>query len=182
MHFWKRENDDGHWTRLRIPDEGLALCRSGEGSVTLGAQRGGGLAALMVPFSENGVARVALLRSPLSEDMWLNGSRPVGDLHVLQDRDEIALHGDALYFGMAEEAEITLFPAIDARTICPRCTRILQAGDRSVACPACRTWHHEGALVRSPGEERSCWSYDDKCGACQRVRESLCWSPEDEDD
>ncbi len=181
MHLWKQQDDDGHWTRLPIPEEGLALCRSDEGSLALGAQDRGRLAALLVPFVENGVARVALLRSPLSEDMWLNGSRPVGDLHVLQDRDEIALHGDALYFGTAGEAEITLFPEIDAQTLCARCTGILRAGDRSVACPACGAWHHEGALVRSRDEERSCWSYDEKCGACHRVRESLCWSPEDED-
>ncbi len=182
MHLWKQQSDDGHWTRLPIPDEGLALCRSDGGSLAVGAQNGGRLAALLVPYVENGVTRVALLRSPLSEDMWLNGSRPVGDLHVLQDRDEIALHGDALYFGMAEEAEIAPFPAIDAQTVCPRCTRLLCAGDRSVACPACRTWHHEGAQARPPHEERRCWSYDEKCQACQRVRASMCWSPEDEDD
>ena len=182
MHLWKQEPSDGRWVRVPIPEEGLAMCRSPDGAVSLGARDSPRPIALLVPFVENEMEHAALVRSPLAQSLWLNGHQPVGDLRVLRDRDEIVLNGEVLYFGTASDVEVVPFPDIDAQALCARCTGVLHSRDRAVACPSCRAWHHEGKLARASEESRSCWSYDDRCACCGRSRESLAWRPEDEHD
>jgi hypothetical protein len=171
MHLWKRVDTQEGWVSVDVAPEGVAFV---EGGVEAGAGRERAL-ALVVPFDENGVERAALLMSPSAgSTIRVNGSRPLGGLCVLRDRDEISIDGRVYYVTRRTTLDPAPLPAGVGSTQCSRCSDLIGPGDMAVRCPACAGWHHEGA--RSDGEPRSCWTYDAEC-VCGVEHEGLVWRP-----
>ena len=109
----------------------------------------------------------------------LNGFPPLAAT-VLEERDELIVDGQVLYFGAHGLAVTERFVAEGAPALCPRCKAEIAAGDEAARCPACRAVHHEGARAEKPEESRRCFSYfGEPCGACGRSVEDLLWSPEE---
>ena len=109
----------------------------------------------------------------------LNGFPPLA-ASVLEERDEVIVGGEVLYFGAHGLAETERFVAEDAPVRCSRCKAEIKGGDEVARCPACRAVHHEGALAERPEEVRSCFSYfGEPCAACGRTIEEFRWSPKE---
>ena len=135
---------------------------------------------MVVPFEESGVARAALLTQPLGCALVVNGYRPLG-VAVLEERDEIIAHGEVLYFGERSRTSQMRFEESDESVGCARCKQPLCSDDLVIRCPACGAFHHAGAIASSE-EERLCWTYDARCGACERPRDEMLWAPEERED
>jgi hypothetical protein len=116
--------------------------------------------ARLVPLR---AGRWALLsRGPAS----VNG-RPCLPLHVLADRDEVAVGGRRFCISLTSQAEVVSFRATSRRVRCARCLGVLQDGDEIVECPRCRTHRH------SP-----CWAYDTICQTCGFTTGAASWTPD----
>ena len=183
MHVWVQtrsgRSDSGCWQRIAIQRGGLAL--SGAGAVQ-GSDRcaPSGENAVLAPFSERGVSRIALVRGSRG-GVFLNGHRPL-PVVVLRDRDEINIGPETFVFAEAEEARVEVFEPLEASTHCQLCSVELLAGDEIVRCPVCAAPHHEGLLAKKgpDGErvEQRCWTLGPVCGGCQGHRESMVWVPD----
>jgi hypothetical protein len=135
--------------------------------------------AAIVPFLERRVWRAALLTPAAGGACLLNGYPPLSAA-VLEERDELIVGGQVLYFSAHGIAVKEHFVETGEPVRCPRCTDALSAGDEVMRCPACRAVHHEGVLAQQPEEIRCCFTYfGEPCAACRRSAEELDWSPEE---
>jgi len=175
MNLWVKRDC---WSRVDIPNQARLV--DGDVAEVAFGDGPGSAAACVVAFVENGVQRAALITSAAS-GVFLNGYRPLG-VAVLEDHDEIAAGSERFYFAARSPSEVMPFPQSATETRCARCKQPLHVGDLAVRCAACSGWHHEGPLAGAPDQLRECWTYDPACGACGRQRETLLWTPEEEDD
>jgi hypothetical protein len=181
MHIWHRQGlaCESEWEREEIYDAGLSLGCTSEGRLEIAPGVSEDALAMIVPFEENRVWRAALLTRAGGGPCLLNGFPPLA-ASVLEERDELIVGGEVLYFGAHGLAETERFVAEDAPVRCPRCKAEIQSGDEVARCPACRAAHHEGALAERPEEVRACFSYfGEPCAACRRTMEEFRWSPEE---
>jgi len=105
---------------------------------------------------------------------WLlNGLVPF-TLHVLQNKDELRLRNDWLYFTTDDIPHIMKFNG-DVKK-CPRCKDKLLKNDPVVQCPnpKCRLVFHES-------DDRQCWSYNTTCICGHSTRLELSWQPNPSD-
>lgn len=147
MRIWRWDPGVGQWQPALVPRGGALDIMPFARVVALGTGCGG----LLV----KGSAAV-------------NGS-PALPLTILDDRDEIALGGPAVYVGV-DPAEAAPFPPDGGAIECVRCRAPLRPGDAAVQCPSCRAWHHEGPIL-------ACWSYDRACAACAEPT-AVVWEPD----
>ena len=90
---------------------------------------------------------------------------------ILEDRDEIRVGDEILYFSTEGPAEVVPFPDQEAQVLCGRCKGEMRGGEAPVRCPGCGAWHHETAKL-------SCWTYDETCSSCGRPTAGFSWQPE----
>jgi hypothetical protein len=148
MFLWRWEAWDGVWRA-----EPLA---AGE-AVALGPR------VLALPLSSGGCGLLVVGR------VFVNGV-PALPLRVLQDRDEIRVDDQSMYFSTDGPADVV--PFFGAPTVrCGRCQGPMQMGELAVQCPRCRTWHHQAP-------DLSCWSYGPQCPGCGRPTTGAAWQPE----
>jgi hypothetical protein len=184
MHIWRRHDPECHgpecgWEREEISDTGLSLGCTSAGGLEVAPGVSEDAPAVIVPFEENRVWRAALLTRAGRVTCLLNGFPPLAAT-VLEERDELIVDGQVLYFGAHGLAVREHFVAEGTPALCPRCKVEIAAGDEVARCPACRAVHHEGALAERPEESLRCFSYfGEPCGACRRTVEELRWSPEE---
>jgi hypothetical protein len=95
-------------------------------------------------------------------------------LQVLQNRDELNVHQQKLYFMIEQPAVIVSFEPEnqDAPIFCPRCKDKIEAKTEVIQCPVCHLWFHE-----SEKEKRKCWSYDAKCICGHSTTTEMSWKP-----
>jgi|SRR5581483_7625465 len=127
--------------------------------------------ATIVPFVAAGSAGAVLIVAP-GAAVTRNGAVPLGAA-VLAARDEIVIGNDRLVFWPYAPGEPGLFDGPGGER-CARCATALVATDVCIRCPACRAHHH--ATDGLP-----CWTYDERCGACGRLRSEFAWAPGDGD-
>jgi hypothetical protein len=105
----------------------------------------------------------------------LNGFAPVAGGRVLQDHDEIRVHGcGTLFFSAETLAHVEAFPGTGNIIHCGRCRLPIQNAQTAVRCPSCGIWHHEMA-------ERKCWTYSPACAFCPQATAldaGYSWVPE----
>lgn len=102
-------------------------------------------------------------------DVTVNGLPPLA-FRVLEDRDEIRVNGEVLYFSVEAPAEVVRFVPEGKEVFCGRCKGKMQEGEASVQCQ-CGAWHHQT-------ERLSCWTYDGKCSSCDQPTAGISWRPE----
>lgn len=116
------------------------------------------------------------LLPPPGMPVYLNG-QPAASLTALNDRDEIALSGEAggrAYFLGEAEAKVEPYRETDEEVRCPRSNAVLRAGMPVVYCPGC-----EHPYLQS--EEVPAYTYGAECAVCQRpARLGLSWRPAEE--
>jgi len=176
MHLWRLS--DGEWKQVPIGSEGLSLRLGEDERLELVDGVAEGALALVLPVEEGGAARASLVTLSRSAAILVNAYRPLG-VQILDERDEIILGDELLYFGARSPARVTRFEQTDSGARCARCKRVLHAGDAVTRCPACGAFHHAGSPA-GEAEELSCWNHDARCGACARPRDGMLWSPEEE--
>ena len=99
----------------------------------------------------------------------VNGMPPL-TLRMLDDRDEICLNSETVYFSTEASAKIVSF-ADDTELFCGRCKGKMAAGAPAVRCPRCGAWHHETEALH-------CWTYDSRCSCCELPTAGVPWEPE----
>ncbi len=160
-HLWVKDADRD-WKELPIDSALVQVAPSG-------------LVPLVVPELLNGVCDPVLLRTEDScgSERWallvsscsrvrVNGETLLTSVHILRDRDAIALDdGSKVFFSTERIAQIEPFPGDDRGTCCIRCKLPLEPGTPAVRCPApgCGFWHHQS-------DEQPCWSYRPSCAGC----------------
>jgi hypothetical protein len=109
-------------------------------------------------------------------EVRVNGTRVLGGLRVLRDRDEIAVGGSRLYFSTERLARVEPFAGPEERVVaCPRCKQPMEPGTPSVCCPGCGLWHHQT-------EDLPCWTYSAVCSMCSQKTDldaGFGWTPEE---
>lgn len=179
MYLILRRDDEaaegpGSWQRSEIPDEGLALRRGASGGVDLLPGGEEPADAWVVPCDESGARHAALVVARGVRDLFVGGHRPL-PLSLLEERSEIVLGGERIYFSARRPLALTRYAGDASCGVC---------GDRvdgceAVVCTHCAAVTHDGALVREG--ERRCLSERGACPGCQLRREDFDWSPEDAD-
>ena len=121
-----------------------------------------------------------LINSPQSH-VRHNGMAALLGLAVLADRDEIIVFdaisplGRRFYFSTQRLTRVEPAP-VELSLACPRCKLEIVAQSPAVRCPRCHVWHHQLS-------DRQCWTYADRCAACQEQDTSLNgelnWTPEE---
>lgn len=160
------------WRHVDLIDA-LGVAIDAAGGVEIGVPVDGAR-AVFVASTESGRPRAALVCPP-GAGLTVNGFAPLG-VAVLEDRDEIGVEGQVVRFAAFRPPAPAPFPGLGGELPCPRCKRVLCAGDMVSLCPLCRAAHHEGALATPAGAERRCFSYD-RCASCFRHVTELIWSP-----
>jgi hypothetical protein len=95
---------------------------------------------------------------------------PALPLRVLQDRDEIRVDDQSLYFSI--DGPVVVIPFSGGSSLrCGRCQGPMQTGEAAVQCPRCQAWHHQ-----TP--DLSCWSYGPRCTGCGCPTTGELWQPE----
>ncbi len=94
---------------------------------------------------------------------------PALPLRVLQDRDEIRVDGESMYFSIDGPADVVPFSGASS-VRCGRCQGEMQEGVPAVQCPRCRSWHHQTPVL-------PCWSYGPQCSGCDRPTSGAAWQP-----
>lgn len=99
----------------------------------------------------------------------VNGLAVGANIHVLEDRDEIMVHGERLYYSTESLAEVEEYSGRALR--CPRC-KLEITGGQIVRCPnaKCNAVHH-----------KDCWTYAPQCSLCPNPTEleaGFQWTPE----
>lgn len=129
-----------------------------------------------MPLDLLGSREVALVVAPGARGLRVGGL-PSLAVALLEDRAEIAIGGDTLYFTRSAPAAVERFAAVGDEARCLRCTRVLRRGDRVLRCGGCGGLHHEGDRAEGTGELR-CATYDRCCASCRRAWEAIHWTPE----
>ncbi len=174
-----QRNKECGWTRNAIPESGLAMYRDGNGVVKFESQDVESIVAHLIRFRDGGRVVTALITSRYPADLFVNGERPLG-VCVLEDRSELSVSGELLYFTSFEALAVTRHKPSARSSSCARCTQVLCEGDEALRCSACGALHHEGKLAGTDRGERLCFSYDDsRCAGCGRHRSDLEWTPEE---
>jgi hypothetical protein len=167
-HIWRQPPSEERYERLELSPAGLSLLsmKRGQLDVVEGA-RAKALATLLP------LGREAVLLAGADARILVNGE-PVLGVTVLEERDEVLLDGESLFFGAGNAAAPRAFAAEDGAQRCGRCHRVLHPGDEVVECGRCSGLHHEG---RPAAEEEAllCWSHAPVCGVCQHDRSG--WTP-----
>jgi hypothetical protein len=159
------------WQRQEIPTEGLSL-RFGEDGLELEAGRARDATAwVMLGSAES----EAVLVARDSRGLFVNGLMPLR-IAVLEERSEILVRGERLYFSGRDPLVVTRREADGPCRVCNDPT----AGAECVACPQCGAVAHEGALAA--GGERHCFSHVGRCSGCGLTPGDFDWTPEDDGD
>jgi hypothetical protein len=151
-HLW-RPAEEGSWQRLALAGEAVEI--AGRSVQLLAAPAGW------------------LLMAQPEAALRLNGIVLPGSIRLLQDKDEIAIGGERMYFSTEEFTVVA--PHQGESLICPRDKTPVKAGDLAVRCPGCGAVHHQSA-------ELPCWLYADTCSLCEQptaLDAGLRWTPED---
>jgi hypothetical protein len=123
-----------------------------------------------------GEAPVWLLLAGPGGGVRVNGEEVPLGMHLLRDRDEIKLRGEALvYFSTESPARVEPFPGAARGANCPRCRQVLEPGVAAVRCPRCGIWHHQDDV-------RPCWVYAPSCAQCDQATSlegGYEWTPEE---
>lgn len=127
--------------------------------------------------SERGVALVAAAAANV-----LAGGQPVvGGLRVLEDKDEILVGCQRLYFSTESQPELTRFALAAGvrRPKCAVCRFPLEDAQLSVTCPQCGRVYHQ---IPAEGEQsaKPCWTYRPQClcGHSTSLSGEPSWRPE----
>jgi hypothetical protein len=172
MHLLHR-NGDADFQRTEIPDDGLALRRTGSGGVELvpfdDVREDD--AAHVLPFVENDLRSAALVAAPATRDVYLGGRRPV-DVCVLAERDEIVIGDRRLYFTARQPLVVERYDGGGSCGVCGDAVR----GCDAIACTHCGAVTHAGALA--DGGERSCFEHRGSCPGCGLRAEDFEWMPD----
>jgi hypothetical protein len=170
-HIWYRDSENV-WTALSL--DGRMVELSGCQPRVLDAapdSEEGALATVMLARGGAGTTWVLLA----SDGVRVNGLPPVAGMHVLRDRDEIAVGTNTEMFFSAETlAHIEGFPGAPQPAYCGRCRQAMTAGNPAVRCPQCGLWYHQTA-------ELPCWTYAEACGFCPQktaLDAGFVWIPE----
>jgi hypothetical protein len=96
----------------------------------------------------------------------VNG-RPCLPLHILADRDEVAVAGGRFCISLQSQPALVSFRAGSRKVRCARCLDQLCESDQAVKCPRCGAHHHA-----------PCWTYDTRCQKCEFPTDGTWWTPE----
>lgn len=139
-HLWKK-SDRNDWQREPL-----------SGSVALGES------ARVIP----GAAGFVLLAH---RGVRVNGQALDLGIRSLQDRDEIMIGPDRVFFSAEAMAEVVPFPGLDGGAcFCARCSTEIATGSPAVCCPGCGAWSHQS-------DELPCFHYE-KAATCPRCDQS----------
>jgi hypothetical protein len=119
------------------------------------------------------VGREWVLCAPPTRGVQVNGLPLLAGIHVLEDRDEIAIDGRCLFF--STEVLATMEEYTGAAVFCPRCKQAISTGQRVVRCPRCSAVHHQT-------EELPCFTYAPTCSLCPQLSDlnaGYQWTPEE---
>lgn len=174
MQLIRRVDGEAGWSRAEIPEEGVALRCSTSGTVELLPVGDARADAWVIPVVESGTRHAALVVAAAAADLFVGGRRPL-PVSLLDERSEIVLGGERVYFSARRPLSVTRYAGDASCGVC---------GDRvdgceAVVCTHCSAVTHEGALVDAG--ERHCLSERGACPGCQLHREDFDWSPEDAD-
>jgi hypothetical protein len=105
----------------------------------------------------------------------VNGRTVPAGLCLLDDRDEIRVREEKLYFSTENLASVEQFPGSDRQVFCGRCRQLIETGTPAVCCPSCGVWYNESA-------DLPCWTYSGKCTFCGQATAldaGFSWTPEE---
>ncbi len=117
---------------------------------------------------EKFAALVGCYQNPAGGENWIlkcsararvriNGRPVYIGMHILKDRDEIALASSArFYFSTEELARVVPFPGAARPVFCTRCRSEIAKGSLAVRCPTCHSWCHQS-------KDKPCWLYGPTC-------------------
>lgn len=169
--LWVRSDEGWSAIELREDDE-----NAGRAVLEVGGEAGSG-GPRLVAYGEAGASLSgwALLDSrPPAQRLRVNGAALVTGVRVLRDRDAVGLgEGGLIFYSTDRQAVVEVLPERRAGARCGRCQTVIEAGAMAVACPVCRTLHHQT-------EALFCWTYLERCSRCDRLTAEgeFGWSPE----
>jgi hypothetical protein len=111
-----------------------------------------------------------------SEVVRVNGVPRRGGIHVLRDRDEVAVARQRPMFFSAEQLpRISVCEETEEPEHCPRCNSRIEPGTKIVCCPGC-------GVTYCQSDDRQCWTYAERCTFCPQktaLNGTYSWTPED---
>ncbi len=170
--IWRRLGPAGSFDPVELPSVGLSLLRRSDGLDLVEGAEAGALARVMP------LARRAVLLGGKGARILVNGEVVLG-VRVLEERDELLVDGEPLFFGAMRATSPRPFRAGDGAQRCGRCKRLLHPEDAVIQCGNCFAFHHEGKPAQE-ADELLCWSHADTCGVCRSDHSS--WTPGEEAD
>lgn len=173
-HLWVRVHDETTgggpaWAVVPLdraaigltPEEPRRPPRLQAAGATAGDTDTGATAVRLEPTGSGGKTRWVAIAGPGSR-FRINGLPAAGGFAVLDDRDEIRVgDADSVFFSTERPAEIAGWKAGETARYCPRCSLVLEDGQKIVRCPACDVAHHW-----NDDREQCCWRYSEGCATC----------------
>jgi hypothetical protein len=147
MFLWRWDGREGVWRAVPMA--------AGE-AVGLGPR------VLALPLTSGGCGLLVEGR------VTVNGV-PALPLRVLQDRDEIRVDDESMYFSIDGPADLVPFSGASS-VRCGRCQGPMHASQPAVQCPRCQAWHHQTPHL-------PCWTYGPQCSGCDRPTAGAAWRP-----
>lgn len=97
----------------------------------------------------------------------VNGLAIVGDIRILEHRDEIVVGTSRTFFSSESTPSVEVYShsGTGRRPKCPVCRNAVMDDQTVVRCPGCnRIFHQIEKTESSP--EKHCWTYSEECKFC----------------
>jgi len=114
----------------------------------------------------------------------VNGEPVLGDLRLLEHRDEVLIGSVRVYFSQEATPAVVAFHLAEGQRppICPICRGPVRDG-MAVQCPGCGRWFHQRP-ASDDQPAKPCWTYAPTCRFCSHptaLTSDAAWQPEQEE-